>query len=169
MIDLFRNTYSWLSNFYFSPVKYEGVWFPCSENAYQAKKSSHLSNEEIAKYIGAENLAKYQLSLDAKKLGYRYFSIIRPAEAKKMGRIIPIRPDWETIKVDVMKDIVRLKFTQSSELRKHLLATENEELVEGNTWHDNFWGNCTCNNCCSIKGINMLGKILMEVREELKN
>jgi ribA/ribD-fused uncharacterized protein len=164
MINVFKQTYSWLSNFYLSPVKYEGFWFPCSENAYQAKKSSHLSNEEIARYIGTENI-----SLNTKNLGYCYFSRIKPAEAKKMGRIIPVRPDWETIKVDVMKDIVRLKFTQSSELRKFLLATGDEELVEGNTWHDNFWGDCSCNNCRSIKGTNMLGKILMEVREELKN
>lgn len=169
MIDLFRNTYSWLSNFYFSPVKYEGTWFPYSENAFQAKKSSHLSNEEIARYIGVENMVKYQLSPDMKNLGYCYFSKIKPSEAKKMGRIIPVRPDWETIKVDVMKDIVRLKFTQSSELKARLLATGDEELIEGNLWHDNFWGNCTCNNCRSIKGTNMLGQILMEVREELKN
>ena len=169
MIDLFRNTYSWLSNFYFSPVKYEGVWFPCSENAFQAKKSSHLSNEEIARYIGAENMVKYQLSLDMKNLGYYYFSKIKPSEAKKMGKTIPARPDWETIKVDVMKDIIRLKFTQSSKLKTRLLETGDEEIVEGNLWHDNFWGHCNCQKCRSIKGTNMLGKILMEVREELKN
>lgn len=169
MINLFKDTYRWLSNFYLSPVKYEGIWFPCSENAYQAKKSSHLSNEEIARYIGAENMVKYQLSLDMKNLGYYYFSKIKPSEAKKMGKTIPARPDWETIKVDVMKDIIRLKFTQSSKLKTRLLATGDEELVEGNLWHDNFWGNCTCSKCRSIKGTNMLGKILMEVREELKN
>lgn len=86
-----------------------------------------------------------------------------------MGKIIPVRPDWETIKVDVMKNVVRLKFTQSSELKTRLLATGDEELIEGNRWHDNFWGDCSCNNCSSVKGTNMLGKILMEVREELKN
>ena len=55
------------------------------------------------------------------------------------------------------------------ELREKLLATGNEELVEGNTWHDNIWGNCSCDCCKKIEGQNKLGKLLMQVREEIRS
>jgi predicted NAD-dependent protein-ADP-ribosyltransferase YbiA (DUF1768 family) len=61
---------------------------------------------------------------------------------------------------------LRLKF-QDPKLRAMLLATGNEELIEGNTWHDNTWGDCSCDACKDIEGKNMLGKLLMKVRDEL--
>ena len=63
---------------------------------------------------------------------------------------------------------LRKKFA-NPELRDLLLATGDEELVEGNYWHDNEWGNCTCPRCKNIPGKNKLGKLLMQVREEIKN
>ena len=53
------------------------------------------------------------------------------------------------------------------ELREKLLATGNEELIEGNFWCDNTWGNCLCAECQDIPGRNMLGMLLMKVREEI--
>jgi len=63
--------------------------------------------------------------------------------------------------------IVKLKFAQNPDLRKKLLATGTEELVEGNTWHDNYWGDCSCPECKNIKGRNQLGITLMRVRKEM--
>ena len=63
-----------------------------------------------------------------------------------------------------MKWVIGLKFTQNQEIKEKLLATGNSILIEGNYWHDNFWGNCLCSKCKYIKGRNNLGKILMKRR-----
>ena len=69
-----------------------------------------------------------------------------------------------------MKKVVLEKFKQNSECLKELLDTENMELIEDTTdWHDNIWGECTCEECKNKEHKNYLGKILMEVRNELKN
>lgn len=62
-----------------------------------------------------------------------------------------------------MYEIVKAKFLQNKEIKEKLLLTGNEELIEGNTWGDRIWG--TVNGV----GENRLGKILMQVREELKH
>lgn len=76
-----------------------------------------------------------------------------------MGRSVHIRPDWEEIKVQTMLDLLKCKF-QDPELKQKLLDTGDEELVEYNTWGDNFWG-----RTMEGFGLNMLGKLLMEVRD----
>jgi len=86
-------------------------------------------------------------------------------EAKKLAKTIKIRSNWNDCKLKVMEVIVRKKF-KDPELMKRLKATASHELVEGNYWHDNFWGDCTCNKCKNIKGENNLGKILMKIRDE---
>ena len=68
----------------------------------------------------------------------------------------------EEVKDQIMYEIVLNKFSQNEELREKLIATGDEYLAEGNTWHDTYWG------VCNGKGKNKLGKILMQVREELK-
>lgn len=69
-----------------------------------------------------------------------------------------------------MFKIVRLKFKQNKHLAKRLLDTDDALLIEGNTWHDNYWGDCKCSHPkCSNKGRNALGEILMEIRDEIKN
>ena len=78
-----------------------------------------------------------------------------------------MRPDWEQIKVDVMRTGLMLKFTDAA-LAEKLLATGDEELVEGNWWHDNTWGNCHCPQCSRLGGRNLLGMLLMELRKELQ-
>ena len=88
---------------------------------------------------------------------------MKPAEAKKLGRRVELRPEWEYIKERVMFEIVLNKFNQNPQLAKMLLATGEEELVEGNTWGDRTWG------VCDGVGQNRLGKILMKVRGLLKN
>jgi ribA/ribD-fused uncharacterized protein len=86
-----------------------------------------------------------------------------PGKAKKLGRKVKIRPDWESVKVFIMEELLRLKFSNPDLLRR--LVQTNGELVEGNTWHDNFWGDCNCNKC-KAKGVNMLGKLLVKIRSE---
>ena len=86
-----------------------------------------------------------------------------PGIAKKMGRSLQIRPDWEDVKLNIMEDLVRLKFTTHSGLRKKLLRTGDAELIEGNWWGDQFWG------VSKGYGENHLGKILMKVRDDFKN
>ena len=49
-----------------------------------------------------------------------------------------------------------------------LLSTGGGDLVEGNRWHDNFWGRCVCRACRRIGGANVLGTLLMQVRAELR-
>lgn len=91
-----------------------------------------------------------------------------PSIAKKLGRKATMRPDWESVKEDVMMRALRAKFAQPDH-RKSLLSTGSEEIVETNSWHDNEWGQCYCQKCKSKTGKNKLGKLLMKLREELRN
>lgn len=93
----------------------------------------------------------------------REFSKLDASDAKAMGRHVTLRRDWEAVKDNVMYEIVKTKFTQNETLKERLLATGDSELVEGNDWNDKYWG------VCNGVGKNMLGKILMSVRTELKS
>ena len=97
---------------------------------------------------------------DSEKLS---FSNLSPRKAKKLGREVKLREDWRDVKDNYMYEICKAKFTQHEDLAKKLLQTGDEELVEGNRWNDTYWG------VCNGKGENRLGKILMRVRDELKD
>ena len=90
---------------------------------------------------------------------------LRSNEAKRKGRHVQLRPDWEDVKLSIMEEVVRAKFTQNEDLKALLLATGDSVLEEGNTWHDIFWGV----DARTRKGENHLGRILMQVREELRS
>jgi predicted NAD-dependent protein-ADP-ribosyltransferase YbiA (DUF1768 family) len=81
--------------------------------------------------------------------------------AKRYGKIVVMRPDWNDVRLAIMEDLVRQKFLTSS-MERLLLSTGDAELIEGNYWGDTFWG------VCRGVGENHLGKILMKIREELK-
>jgi ribA/ribD-fused uncharacterized protein len=89
-----------------------------------------------------------------------------PGKAKRMGRQVQLRADWENIRYNVMTYAIRRKF-EDSILREKLLATGNAELIEGTTWHDNLWGRCSCDKCSRTMSLNWLGHILMKEREIL--
>ena len=89
-----------------------------------------------------------------------------PGRAKRMGGKAPLRKDWEEVKVQVMFDLVREKFKDPI-LKTKLIDTFPTPLIEGNKWHDNFWGKCSCMKCRNKPNGNMLGFILMQVRGEL--
>lgn len=88
-------------------------------------------------------------------------SKLAPAEAKRFARTLYLRPDWEDVKFDHMKRCLQAKFTQNSELGEKLKETGNKYLEETNYWNDKIWG------VCRGSGQNNLGKLLMEVRQEL--
>lgn len=85
-----------------------------------------------------------------------------PGAAKRLGKLVTLRKDWKRVKIVVMLELLRKKFA-SGAIRDQLLATGDTELTEGNTWGDRFWG------VCGGIGENMLGKLLMQVREELRS
>jgi ribA/ribD-fused uncharacterized protein len=91
-----------------------------------------------------------------------------PGEAKRLGRRTKLRTDWEDVKVDIMRECLLRKFLCNDTLLQQLLNTGTEVLIEGTTWHDNFWGKCTCSKCVNIMGKNMLGRLLMEIRDNYR-
>ena len=114
-------------------------------------------------YANSEAAFQAQKTFSAKE--QQQFTIFRmhnPAEAKKRGRTLTLRPDWDVVKVRLMYEICMCKFLQNPELRQALLETGDCILVEENTWGDSFWG--TVNG----RGENQLGQILMDVRAKLR-
>lgn len=134
----FRGQKYFLSNFYPCTVEYEGIMYPSSEHAYQAAKSLDVD-------------IRQQMS-----------KILYPGAAKKLGSKLKLRPFWSDIKLKVMEDIVRAKFTQNVDCKIRLLRTGDEELVDHNDWGDDFFG------VFEGEGENHLGKILMKIRQELR-
>lgn len=119
-------------------IRFEGLTYPSSETAFQAAKCLDMKDRKAFIHLN----------------GY---------QAKKKGRKVNLRPDWESVKIDIMHQILKQKFSNPS-LKQKLLDTENAELIEGNTWGDTFWGV----DISTGKGENHLGKLLMQVRDELR-
>ena len=140
MIKEFKNQYFFLSNFYEYPIYYNKLVFCNAEAAFQAQKV--INEKDQYKFIN-----------------------LNASQARKLGKTVQLRKDWKEIKDNVMYEIVKRKFLTNKELQQKLLETKEEELVEGNWWHDTYWG---VDSKTGI-GQNKLGKILMKVREEVKN
>lgn len=149
VIKNFSGKYKFLSNFYTCKVTYNNIEYNHSEGAFQAQKTL---DEEQRKYI-----ATLTASESKRACGKRGFKI-------------ELRPDWlyDKVRNEVMYEVVKAKFVQNKDLAQRLLDTGGVELIEGNTWHDNYWGDCTCERCKDIQGKNQLGVTLMQVRDELK-
>lgn len=143
-ITSFSGDYRFLSNFFVLPswIEYDGYKWATTEQAYQAAKSD-FSMREI----------NYTLMCEDR---------VTPGEAKRMGQKLEMRPDWDQIKIAVMTKINEEKFEKNPDLMELLLATKDQELIEGNTWGDTFWGQCPIG-----KGSNYLGKILMGIRDSI--
>ena len=136
VIAEFRGTYSFLSNFYRAQVEYEGDLYPTVEHAYQAAKTLDRDRRVVIAHCGAA------------------------AVAKAHGRRVSLRPDWEAVKLDIMRTLLHAKFTLDTDLRRQLTATAPAQLVEGNWWGDTYWG------VCRGVGENHLGRLLMEIRDD---
>ena len=133
-IMAFKGYYRFLSNFYPARVLYKNMNFRTVEHAFQAAKSTSLSQREL---IG---------------------EIVSPGKAKRLGAQLILREDWESVKLETMEFLVRQKFFNHPSLAKLLTETGDRELIEGNTWNDTYWG------MCKGYGDNHMGKILMRVR-----
>jgi ribA/ribD-fused uncharacterized protein len=143
-ISSFKEEFRFLSNFYISPIVKNGIQYKSVEHFFQAHKALD-PNEHL-------NIARMKSA----------------AEAKKAGRSCSLREDWEQIKDSVMWEGLVLKFAPGTNLAQMLLATEDVYLEEGNWWHDNYFGACGCKKC-NGNGKNVLGKLLMKLREQLRN
>jgi len=139
IIDRFTKDcgYEFLSNFHPSTVRFDGVLYPTVEHAYQASKSLDPKVRDLIRRAKS------------------------PADAKKLGQGISLRPDWEEKKLQIMEGLIREKF-ENPFLRPLLLSTENSLLILNNKWNDRFWG------VCRGIGENWLGKILMAERERIR-
>lgn len=115
------------------------IGYPTVEHAYQAMKSLDMNYRTRVRMAGT------------------------PGAAKRLGQKCELRSDWDQIKNDLMLELVRMKFTTHPALLGMLMATGNAHLEEGNWWNDKYWG--TCNGV----GMNHLGKILMAIRQEIRN
>lgn len=136
-IATFDGKYRFLSNFFICPVWFEGRLWPTSEHAYQAAKT----------LVPLEQQTIYEAKT--------------PGVAKKLGKSVTLREDWKDVRVSIMHRILLAKFALP-EMEELLLSTGNLKLIEGNTWNDTFWGV----DIRTRVGQNMLGRLLMQIREE---
>lgn len=143
MIDSFGGEHCFLSNFYPLTIRIGDEDWSSSEHLYQAMKTFDPWWRD------------------------RIRGAASPGLAKQMGKRVPIRPDWEEVRVDVMRFVLARKFEPGSEMAGLLLSTGDELLVEGNWWHDQFWGSCRCDRHLGTPGLNWLGRLLMARRAEL--
>jgi hypothetical protein len=144
---MFKDEYAFLSNFYQCKVYYRSMPFPTVEHAYQASKTLNFKTINL-------------------------ISNLKPNEAWKAKRIggnpkfTTIREDFDDLKLIIMEPLLVQKFHYES-LKDRLLQTGDQQLVEGNYWHDNYWGECFCRKCKNKTGENNLGKLIMKIRSDL--
>ncbi len=142
-VPKFNGKFKFLSNFEPCEVTFEGVTYPSTEHAYQAAKT-----------------------LDPKIRALFLLPSVTAGKAKRMAKTMKVREDWNDVRVGVMEGLLRQKFAPGTPLALELAALKDHDICEGNYWHDNFWGSCTCAKCAD-KGENVLGKLLMKLRDEL--
>lgn len=131
-----------LSNFSESPMVIDGDGWPTVEHYYQAMKTTDPAERE--KIRRAQS----------------------PGEAKRLGRRVALRPDWEEIKLLVMRRALKYKFRYDNSDGVYLMSTGDQYLAEGNDWNDRFWG---VSPAVGGYGQNWLGVLLMARRAELRS
>lgn len=147
VISSFSGPYSWLSNFHIYPIVVDGQEWKTVEHYFQAAKTLDIHRREEIR-----NLAT-------------------PREAKALGRASEKRPDWDLARIPFMWAALESKFGEKSPLRRKLVDTGDTKLIEGNTWHDNDWGICSCPKCQrEVRDArNLLGRLLMTLRDEISH
>jgi ribA/ribD-fused uncharacterized protein len=137
-----------LSNFSSFSLFWDGRRFPTSEHAYHFAKFAPRTRDTGGVYV-RDAILQATSAHEAFKMaaGWKHLR----------------RPDWDEVKVGIMREILRAKAEQHLYVRRKLLATGNRELVE-NSWRDDFWGWGE-----NKDGQNMLGKLWMELRDELQS
>lgn len=143
-IDSFSGDYEVFSNFYPCIIQFHDLEMSSVEHAFVASKST-------------DPMFWYEISQM-----HAYYA----GKAKRKGRKIKLRSDWDAVKIPFMKEFIDQKFNQRP-FRHILLGSYPRKIIEGNHWHDNFWGDCRCSKCKNIYGENHLGILLMEKRRDL--
>ena len=136
-IASFTGKFRFLSNFFRYSVTICGILYPTVEHAYQAAKTCDMNQRR------------------------RIAALPSPGEAKREGRKLDIRKDWDDVKLDIMENCLRAKFAPGRQITDLLISTGDARLVEGNHWGDRYWG------VCNGTGQNHLGRLLMRIRQEL--
>ncbi len=138
---------NWFSNFeeLDEPFRYQGMTFTTVEVFYQCMK---IPKEE--------RILRWRVSLMTPAAAKRFCSARR--------KNFRLRSDWEDIKEKAMGRALGIKFDKGTTWYDRLKKTTGP-IVEKNNWHDNIWGSCICEKC-SNKGRNLLGSLLMKIREE---
>ena len=139
MIKQFRDEHIWLSNMTSVKITYKGIEYASSEHAYMSAKSDSMEWKS--------RCADSQITAP---------------QIKRESREIILIDDWDNIKLDVMAEVIDLKFSEEP-FKTLLLKTGDTHIQEGNTWNDTFWGV----NLDTGEGENNLGKIIMEKRNKL--
>lgn len=135
-ISHFRGEWRFLSNFYAAKVTMGRVEYPSVEHAYQAAKTDRKTDRNAI------------------------YRCVTAGAAKAYGRRVNLRPDWESVKLGIMEDLLRQKF-EIWDMRGGLVRSWPRQLIEGNCWGDRFWGEC------DGAGENHLGRLLMKIRRDL--
>lgn len=136
----FKGDFNFLSNFYESPLVALELKWKCVENPYQFIKT------------GSPEFAQVYLCAS-------------PGQAKRLSRKNPVVNNWDDIKLEVMRVLIRKKFEQNPDLAEKLLATGDRDIVELNTWGDTYWGMVERGG--KLVGKNHLGILLMNQRMAL--
>jgi ribA/ribD-fused uncharacterized protein len=144
-VFFYEQDHYYLSNFSAFRLHWKRFWFDTSEHAYHWEK--FLPGDESRREIRAE-IMRAPSAHEAFKVAERY---------KDRRRL-----DWDIVKIDIMRNILRAKAQQHEYVRRKLLETGHRELIE-NSWRDPFWGWGP-----NRDGQNMLGKCWMEIRAELR-
>lgn len=141
MIKEFQKEYRWLNNF--APVKItlDNIDYYSVEHAYMSAKSDNIEWKKFCS--DSENKA---------------------GDVKRKSKTLKVKDNWNEIKIQIMRECIKQKFNQEPYKTK-LLNTGTEYIQEGNMWNDKFWGVCLKTN----KGQNNLGKLIMEIRNQLKH
>jgi ribA/ribD-fused uncharacterized protein len=139
----FSGKYAFLSNFWPCKVMFEGIEFSTVEHAFQSAKTTNPVEREMVRLAAT------------------------PVKAKRAGRKVTLRRDWDGVKIGIMRCLLLIKFEENEMLRELLLSTGDLELIEGNTWGDKFWGQVLEDG--KWVGRNELGKLLMSVRDEIRS
>jgi ribA/ribD-fused uncharacterized protein len=139
-INGFFEEHRFLSNFHLCEIEIDGRFYPSTENAYQAMKFPDVMRKQ--------------------------FQFISPKESKSLGNVLKMNKEqierWEQKKLDVMREVCEYKFFNHPDIAKMLVSTGDRYLEETNYWMDTYWG------VYSGFGENNLGKILMDIRNKLK-
>lgn len=147
----FNGKYRFLSNFWPLRINYKGRSFLTVEHAFQSQKTLVESERYLINWIVDRGVLRPTTPGEAKR-----------AAGKKANPPITLRADWEDVKLPIMEELLRIKFTDPG-LRRQLLSTGDASLMEGNVWGDSYWG------VCDGIGENHLGLLLEKIRAEINS